>query len=55
MAAIYCFAWPIEPTTWWNWKTRDAQTVEPISGIGSSNLPVVTYELQARQVPNRLP
>jgi hypothetical protein len=40
-------------TKWRNWQTRDAQNVVPL-GIGSSNLPLVTEKLQARQVPNWL-
>ena len=41
-------------TKWCNWKTRDAQNVVPVR-LGSSNLPLVTDTLQARQVPNWLP
>ena len=41
-------------TMWWNWQTRDGQNVVPLRR-GSSTLPVVTYLLQARQVPNWLP
>jgi hypothetical protein len=40
-------------TKWRNWQTRDAQSVVPLRH-GSSTLPVVTEELQARQVPNWL-
>ncbi len=40
-------------TKWRNWQTRDAQNVVPF-GLGSSNLPLVTDGLQARQVPNWL-
>ncbi len=41
-------------TKWWNWQTRDGQNVVPLR-LGSSNLPMVTDTLQARQVPNWLP